>query len=44
LSDADPILGAGVGVSLLDNLVRIDLARGSGGGGYRLYLRLGGGL
>jgi hypothetical protein len=44
LSDADPILGAGVGVSLLDNLLRIDLARGNGGGGYRLYLRLGGGL
>lgn len=39
-----PLRGAGVGVSLLDNLLRVDLARGIGGGGWRLHLRLGGGL
>ncbi len=44
LFGSDPLLGGGVGVSLLDNLVRVDLARGIDGGGYRLYLRLGGGL
>lgn len=36
--------GAGVGVSLLDNLLRVDLARGIGGGGWGLHLRLGGAL
>ena len=44
LSGARPLRGAGIGVSLLDNLVRVDLARGIGGGGTRLYLRVGGGL
>ncbi|MEW5930406.1 MAG: hypothetical protein AB1941_23340 [Gemmatimonadota bacterium] len=39
-----PIRGAGLGVSLLDNLLRVDLARGVGGGGWRLHLRMGGGL
>jgi hypothetical protein len=39
-----PIRGLGAGVSLLDNLVRLDLARGIGGGGFRLHLRMGGGL
>jgi hypothetical protein len=41
---ARPLRGAGVGVSLLDNLLRLDLARGIGGGGWRLHLRMGGGL
>jgi hypothetical protein len=31
-------------VSLLDNLLRVDLARGIGGGGWRLHLRMGGAL
>ena len=44
LRTARPLRGAGVGVSLLDNLLRVDLARGIGGGGWRLHLRLGGGL
>ncbi|HEX8276191.1 MAG TPA: hypothetical protein VF615_26365 [Longimicrobiaceae bacterium] len=39
-----PIRGAGAGVSLLDNLLRVDLARGIGGGGWRLHLRMGGAL
>ncbi|HEX7242797.1 MAG TPA: ShlB/FhaC/HecB family hemolysin secretion/activation protein [Longimicrobiaceae bacterium] len=39
-----PLRGAGVGVSLLDNLLRVDLARGIGGGGFRLHLRMGAGL
>ncbi len=39
-----PLRGAGVGVSLLDNLLRLDLARGIGGGGWRLHLRMGGEL
>jgi hypothetical protein len=42
--DARPLRGAGVGVSLIDNLFRVDLARGIGGGGYRLHLRFGAGL
>jgi hypothetical protein len=41
---ARPLRGAGIGVSLLDNLLRLDLARGIGGGGWRLHLRMGGGL
>ena len=44
LRQARPLRGAGVGVSLLDNLVRVDLARGLGGGGFRLHLRMGGGI
>jgi hypothetical protein len=44
LWDARPLRGVGIGVSLLDNLVRVDLARGLGGGGYRLHLRMGGGI
>ncbi|HEV2149544.1 MAG TPA: hypothetical protein VGR37_19240 [Longimicrobiaceae bacterium] len=42
--NARPIRGAGLGVSLLDNVLRVDLARGIGGGGWRLHLRMGGGL
>ncbi|HLL85556.1 MAG TPA: hypothetical protein VK420_22985, partial [Longimicrobium sp.] len=44
LWDARPLRGVGLGVSLLDNLVRVDLARGLGGGGFRLHLRMGGGI
>jgi len=39
-----PLRGAGFGVALLDNLLRVDLAKGIGGGGWRMHLRLGGGL
>jgi hypothetical protein len=39
--DARPLRGVGVGVSLLDNLLRVDLARG-GGGETRVYLRVSG--
>ncbi|HET6232381.1 MAG TPA: hypothetical protein VFE05_20065 [Longimicrobiaceae bacterium] len=41
-----PLTGAGVGLAFLDNLVRIDVARGigGGGGGTRVYLRMGGAL
>jgi hypothetical protein len=42
--DARPLRGAGVGVAVLDNFLRVDLARGIGAGGYRLHLRVGGGL
>jgi hypothetical protein len=41
---ARPLRGAGVGVSMLDNLLRVDVARGIGGGGYRVHLRMGGSL
>jgi len=44
LRDARPLRGVGLGVALLDNLVRVDLARGLGGGGFRLHLRMGGGI
>ena len=44
LQNARPLRGVGLGVSMLDNLLRLDLARGIGGGGYRLHLRLGGPL
>lgn len=44
LWEARPLRGVGLGVSLLDNLVRVDLARGLGGGGFRLHLRMGGGI
>lgn len=37
-----PLRGVGLGASILDDLLRLDLARGIDGGGYRLYLRLGG--
>jgi hypothetical protein len=40
-----PLKGVGIGLALLDNLVRLDLARGLGsGGGYGLHLRMGGGI
>ncbi len=39
-----PLRGAGVGVALLDNLLRVDLAKGVGEGGWRMHLRLGGAL
>ncbi|CAA9312576.1 MAG: hypothetical protein AVDCRST_MAG68-1327 [uncultured Gemmatimonadetes bacterium] len=40
-----PLKGVGVGLAFLDNLVRVDLARGLGtGGGYGLHLRVGGGI
>jgi hypothetical protein len=39
-----PLRGAGVGVAMFDNLVRLDVARGIGGGGTRAYLRIGGAL
>jgi hypothetical protein len=40
-----PLKGVGVGLAFLDNLVRVDLARGLGsGGGFALHLRLGSGL
>ncbi|HEX2205611.1 MAG TPA: BamA/TamA family outer membrane protein, partial [Longimicrobium sp.] len=40
-----PLRGAGAGVAFLDNLVRFDVARGIGeGGGWRVYLRIGGTL
>lgn len=41
--NARPLRGAGVGVSLLDDLLRADLARGIGRDGWRLHLRMGGG-
>ncbi|CAN5649872.1 hypothetical protein BH23GEM6_BH23GEM6_27920 [soil metagenome] len=45
IGDSRPLYGGGVGAALFDNLVRLDLARGAGdGGGYRLYLRFGGGM
>ncbi|HEX8430533.1 MAG TPA: ShlB/FhaC/HecB family hemolysin secretion/activation protein, partial [Longimicrobium sp.] len=44
LWSARPLRGAGVGVSILDNLLRVDVARGIGGGGYRVHLRMGGSL
>jgi hypothetical protein len=45
LADGRPLQGVGVGATLLDNLLRLDLARGLGDdGGVRLYLRFGGGL
>ena len=44
LWDARPLRGVGAGVSLLDNLLRVDLAHGLGGGGFRLHLRMGGGI
>jgi hypothetical protein len=34
-----PLLGAGVGIGILNDLVRLDLARGFADGGYRVYLR-----
>jgi hypothetical protein len=43
LGSARPLLGAGLGVSLLDDLFRLDLARGLNGGGFRAYLRVGAG-
>lgn len=39
-----PLRGAGAGISVFDNLLRLDLARGIGGGGWRVHLRMGGGL
>jgi hypothetical protein len=42
--DARPLRGAGIGVSLLDHLVRLDLARGLGAGGYHVHVRVGTGL
>jgi hypothetical protein len=44
LWDARPLRGVGVGVAFLDNLVRVDLAQGLGGGGFHLHLRMGGGI
>jgi hypothetical protein len=44
LWSARPLRGVGVGVSMLDNLVRVDLAHGLSGGGVRLHLRMGGGI
>ncbi|MBW3630283.1 MAG: hypothetical protein KY464_13420 [Gemmatimonadetes bacterium] len=44
VTGARPLRGIGLGAALLDNLVRLDMARGIGGGGTRLYLRIGGGL
>jgi hypothetical protein len=44
LWDARPLRAVGIGVALLDNLVRVDLAQGLGGGGFRLHLRMGGGI
>jgi hypothetical protein len=42
---SSPLKGVGVGLAFLDNLVRLDLARGLGsGGGWALHLRMGGGL
>jgi hypothetical protein len=38
------IAGVGVGVSLLDDFLRVDVARGGGDGGVRGYLRMGWGL
>jgi hypothetical protein len=40
LWSARPLRGVGVGIALLDNLLRVDLARGLGSG-YRLHLGLG---
>jgi hypothetical protein len=40
-----PLRGVGTGLSVMDNLLRLDLARGLGaGGGTRVYLRVGGGI
>jgi hemolysin activation/secretion protein len=40
-----PLTSAGVGVSVMGGLLRVDVARGFGeGGGTRVYLRLGGAL
>jgi hypothetical protein len=39
-----PVGGVGVGLSLYDHSLRIDLAHGVRGGGLRAYVRLGGGL
>jgi hemolysin activation/secretion protein len=39
-----PAARRGVGVALLDNLFRVDLAHGFDGGGPRLHLRMGGGI
>ncbi|HEX8454060.1 MAG TPA: hypothetical protein VF647_18380 [Longimicrobium sp.] len=44
LWDARPLRGVGIGVAFLDNLVRVDLAQGLGGGGFHLHLRMGGGI
>jgi hypothetical protein len=41
LGSARPLLGAGLGVSLLDGLLRVDLANGIDSGGVRAYLRVG---
>jgi hypothetical protein len=40
--DAQPLRSLGIGISLLGNLLRVDLAQRIGGGGTRLYLRIGG--
>ncbi len=44
LASARPLGGAGIGISLLGNLLRLDLARGIRGGGSRAYVRMGGAL
>jgi hypothetical protein len=44
LWDARPLRGAGVGLAVLDNLVRLDVARGIGGGSWGVHLRAGGGI
>ncbi len=45
ITNGRPLKGVGVGLAFLDNLVRLDLARGLGsGGGWALHLRMGGGL
>ena len=44
LWSARPLRAVGIGAAFLDNLVRVDLAQGLGGGGLRLHLRVGGGI
>lgn len=44
LRQARPLRAAGVGLVVLDGLLRLDLGHGIGEGGTRLYLRFGGGL
>jgi hypothetical protein len=41
---ARPLRGAGMGLSLLDDFLRLDLARGLGAGGFRLHFSVGGTL